>query len=258
MSDIPLGRFCWFDLMTTNPDDAPSFYGAIAGWGTMPYENSPEPYTLWVNGEEPIGGVMALPAEAAAAGAPPHWIAYISTPDIAATTAKAKSLGGSVVMEMDMPEVGQIALYADPQGAVIGAYQPLDDTPGHDGPPNVGEFSWHELATTGWEGAWDFYSELFGWEKTDAMDMGEMGMYQMYRGVTEVPLGGMFDKPPEMPMNAWLYYVRVPDVNAAIEKVKELGGQVLNGPMEVPGGDMIAQCLDNQGAAFAVHSTAAS
>jgi len=31
---------------------------------------------------------------------------------------------------------------------------------------------------------------------------------------------------------------------------------VLNGPMEVPGGDMIAQCMDPQGAMFAVHHTA--
>jgi hypothetical protein len=53
-----------------------------------------------------------------------------------------------------------------------------------------------------------------------------------------------------------MYYVRVPDVNAALEKVTALGGKVLNGPMEVPGGDMIAHCLDPQGAAFALHASA--
>ena len=106
-----------------------------------------------------------------------------------------------------------------------------------------------------WESEWDFYSELFGWQKGDAMDMGEMGTYQMYnRGAH--PLGGMFKKPPEMPVTAWLFYVRVPDINGAVEKIKELGGTVMNGPMEVPGGDMVAQCLDPQGAAFAVHATA--
>ena len=70
------------------------------------------------------------------------------------------------------------------------------------------------------------------------------------------PLGGMFNKPAEMPMSAWLFYIRVPDVNAAVEKIEELGGTVLNGPMEVPGGDWVAQCADPQGAAFAVHVTA--
>lgn len=65
----------------------------------------------------------------------------------------------------------------------------------------------------------------------------------------------MFNKPAEMPGPPfWLYYIMVPDVKAVVEKIKGLGGQILNGPMEVPGGDLIAQCLDPQGAAFAIHS----
>ena len=54
-------------------------------------------------------------------------------------------------------------------------------------------------------------------------------------------------------MPHWLAYVTVPDVEAVAAKVTALGGQVLNGPMDVPGGDTIAQCLDPQGAAFALH-----
>jgi predicted enzyme related to lactoylglutathione lyase len=52
----------------------------------------------------------------------------------------------------------------------------------------------------------------------------------------------------------WGIYFRVPDVNAAADSVKGNGGQVLNGPMEVPGGDMIVNCMDPQGAAFSLHS----
>ena len=58
-----------------------------------------------------------------------------------------------------------------------------------------------------------------------------------------------------MPVSAWLPYVRVPDAQVTAAKVAERGGTILNGPMEVPGGDLIAQCRDPQGAAFAVHST---
>jgi predicted enzyme related to lactoylglutathione lyase len=57
-----------------------------------------------------------------------------------------------------------------------------------------------------------------------------------------------------MPVSAWLYYALVSDVKKSVDEVKNLGGQILNGPMEVPGGDLIAQCLDPQGAAFALHS----
>jgi predicted enzyme related to lactoylglutathione lyase len=104
--------------------------------------------------------------------------------------------------------------------------------------------------------AFSFYQRLFGWEKTDAVDMGEMGVYQMYtRKGGDFPLGGIFAKPAEMPVSAWLYYAKVNDVQKSVEEVKKLGGQILNGPMEVSGGDFVAQCLDPQGAAFALHST---
>ena len=82
--------------------------------------------------------------------------------------------------------------------------------------------------------------------------MGEAGIYQLY-GLGGPPMGGMFNKFDEMPgPPMWLFYISVDDVTAAVEKVKELGGQVVNGPIEVPGGDFIAQCLDPQGALFAV------
>lgn len=255
MSDTPLGRFCWFDLMTTDPDAAPDFYGQVAGWRAEEWDGGPEPYTMWMNGEAPVDGVMELPEEAAQAGAPPHWLVYVSTPDVKGTTAKAKELGATVLAEIEVPTVGEIVVMSDPQGAVFAVFQPSGDTPGHDGPPAMGEFSWHELATDGWEGAWSFYSELFGWEKTDAMEVGDMGTYQMY-GRGAHPLGGMWNRPAEMPACCWLFYVRVPDVAVAAERVKELGGQVLRGPMEVLGGDWVAQCMDPQGAAFAVHSIA--
>ena len=85
--------------------------------------------------------------------------------------------------------------------------------------------------------------------------MGDGWIYQIY-GRNNLPLGGMFNKPPEMEgPPTWLYYIKVDSVDNAVEQVKELGGQVLNGPMDVPGGDKIAQCLDPQGAVFALHSS---
>jgi predicted enzyme related to lactoylglutathione lyase len=258
MSDTPTGRFCWYELMTTDPGAAPGFYQAVTGWSTEGWEGGSDPYTMWVNGDTPLGGIMELPEEARDQGAPPHWLPYISTPDIEDTTTKAKDLGASVLVgPMELPEVGAITVLQDPQGAVFSAFQPATSTPGHDGPAAVGEFSWHELATTDWESAWAFYSELFGWQRGDAMDMGEMGTYQMYhRGAH--PLGGVFNKPPHMPAPCWILYVRVADVAAAAGQVTAMGGKVLNGPMEVPGGDLIVQCTDPQGAMFALHQAAPS
>ncbi len=257
MSDYPLGRFCWYDLMTLDPGAAEGFYKEVAGWGTDIWQGGEMPYTMFTNGGKPLGGVMQLPEEAKAQGAPPHWLAYVSVPDVRETTAKAKALGAHVHVEpQEIPNAGSFAVLADPQGAVFAVFTPKEEMPGQAEPPGKGEFSWHELATTDHVAAFDFYADLFGWQKTDAMDMGDMGIYQMY-GAGNSTLGGMFNKPAEMPASPhWLYYIRVDNVNAAVEKVKALGGQVLNGPMEVPGGDTIAQCMDPQGAAFALHSSA--
>jgi hypothetical protein len=139
---------------------------------------------------------------------------------------------------------------------VFAAYTPAGEPGGHDGEPAIGEFSWNELATTDYSAAFEFYRALFGWVKTNSFDMGPAGLYQMY-GRKGRTLGGMFKKPPEMPgPPCWVYYIRVPSADAAANKVKAMGGQVVNGPMEVPGGDRIAQCLDPEGAMFAVHSKA--
>ncbi len=251
----PTGRFCWHELLTSDPEAAAAFYGEVIGWGTGEWgEGETEtPYHLWMNQGVPVGGMMELPEHLTSAGVPPHWLLYVSTPDADACAAQAESLGGSVLEMVDVDQVGRMAVLKDPLDAVFVAYQPTDVTPGHDELAQPGEFSWRELATTDWEAAWAFYSELFGWQEADRMDMGEAGIYQMFhRGAH--PLGGFYNRPPEMPVSAWLNYVRVPDAFAAAKKVAELGGKVLNGPMEVPGGGFIAQCLDAQGAAFAVHS----
>ena len=57
-----------------------------------------------------------------------------------------------------------------------------------------------------------------------------------------------------MPPPNWLSYIRVDAVKPVADQVAQLGGTVINGPMEVPGGDWIAQCIDPQGAAFALHA----
>lgn len=248
------GRYAWYDLMTTDPTAAQAFYTQLIGWGTQEWEGGSMPYTMWTNDDTPMGGLMELPEDARAGGAPPHWLGYIAAPDLEATVAKATALGAQVyVPPTAIPAAGAFAVLADPLGAVFAVYSSPQD-PGPEHPPERGEVSWRELATTDYEAAFGFYAALFGWREADRMDMGEAGVYQMF-GRGEQPLGGIFNKPVEMQGPPfWLYYFKVDDVRQAVETVRELGGQILNGPMEVPGGDMVAQCLDPQGAAFALHS----
>ena len=253
------GRFVWYDLMTSDPEAAEDFYGQLIGWGTQLMDGGDKPYKMWTNNETPLGGVMELPEEARAAGAPPHWMAYVAVEDVDAAVEQAVGLGGSTLHPPTSIEgAGRFAVLADPQGAVFAVYAHAGEEESPSGPLQVGQFSWNELATSDYKGAFAFYSDLFGWEPQEAMDMGEAGIYQLY-GLDSAPLGGMFNKPDEMPgPPMWLNYISIGDVTTGVEKVKSLGGQVVNGPMEVPGGDLIAQCLDPQGVLFALHSSASS
>jgi predicted enzyme related to lactoylglutathione lyase len=250
-----LGRFLWYDLMTTDPAGAIKFYGAVAGWGTTQWQG-PTPYTMWTVGDGMIGGVMQLPPDA---GAPPHWIGYIGAPDSEAFVGDAERLGGKVLVKpTDIPSVGKYAVLQDPQGAVFAIYTPANASPDVPVPPPVGHFSWHELATTDSAAASQFYRTLFKWDSIQDHDMGPMGIYRILgRGGKQMI--GMFTRPPEMPGGpAWLHYIRVPSTDAAASTATAHGGKVINGPMDVPGGDRIAQIIDPQGGMFAVHSIAGS
>ena len=254
MSDMAKGRIVWHDLMTPDVQSAVSFYTKTVGWGTEPFSiGSGPPYTMWTASGTPLGGVMGLAPEIA--DMPPHWLAYVTVPNVDETAEQAVALGGSVRKEpTDSPTVGRFSVIADPQGATICIWTPIDAAAADDAPPKLGEFSWHELATTDVAGALDFYTKLFGWTAGPSHDMGPMGTYQIFER-NGVQLGGMFTGPSDHPIPPnWLGYVRVDSADRAAERVTQNGGKVLNGPMEVPGGSRIAQCQDPQGGMFAVHS----
>jgi predicted enzyme related to lactoylglutathione lyase len=248
------GRLVWHELMTTDPKAAEPFYAGVVGWSTAPFEGIGMPYTMWMRGEMPEGGLMVLTEQERQAGVPPNWLMYVGTPDVDATAREAETLGGRVVVPpTDIPNVGRFAVIADPQGAVFAVHASANPSPAPDAPPQVGQFSWHELATSDSEAALAFYGRLFGWTLTRTEDLGALGPYRMF-GDGGFTFGGMFTMPPDMgvPPN-WLLYVRVPDIQRAADEVRARGGQVLTGPHEVPGGDWVAKCLDPQGAAFALH-----
>lgn len=248
------GRFSWVELMTPDPAAAQAFYQKVVGWGATKMEGGPVEYTLFTAGERPVAGLMALPPDAAAMGAPPSWLGYIEVPDVNGTIDQALKLGAKVVAPaMDIPQAGRFAVLQDPQGAafgVIASAHPL--APETD--PAALEFSWHELTTSDQAGAIAFYQQLFGWEKKSELDMGEMGVYHMF-GRDRFTYGGIMTKPPQAPGTYWLYYVRVSDTaDAAADRAVRLGAKIMVPPMDVPGGDRVAVLRDPQGAVFGVHS----
>ncbi len=253
---MAVGRFCWYDLMTTDVEAGKNFYTSVIGWGIEKWDNADFDYPMWTTARGPIGGAAALPEEAQAAGSPPHWIAYVEVADINTATTRVQELGGAVHMAAtEIPDTGEFAVVADPQGAVFALYQPKGNS-SEATMPEAGDFSWNELMTSNHDDALEFYSALFGWESTEVHEMAPGAEYVIYgQPGNPMPLGGMFTKTEEMqgPPAAWVYYITVDGLEDTLDKVRGNGGQVIVEPMEVPGGDRIAHCVDPQGAFFALH-----
>jgi uncharacterized protein len=253
-----LGRPLWYELITTDMKAAETFYKTVVGWKTAPFKDSPQPYTMFNRGGDiPVAGVMPRPD---GMNAPPFWAMYVGVPKLEEGAAHIKRLGGKECSPViEVPTVGRMQMMTDPQGAAFYIYEPANTNQRPEAAPEIGEGSWHELMTTDAPAALKFYSDVFGWQPSETMDMGEMGKYYMFNRPHGM-IGGMMNTPPQMaqvPPN-WQIYFRVPDINAAIERIKANGGQILNGPMEVPGGDWIVNAMDPQGAAFSLHAKKAS
>ena len=249
--DSNTGRFAWYELLTTDPKAAVAFYTEVVGWKTQVLEGGA--YTMWVGSQGPLGGTDQLPEQAKQMGAPSHWMAHVEVADVDKTVARVRELGGRVYVEpIDVPTIGRFAVIADPQGAAISVFKPIEAMAPHDSSKH-GEFCWRELLTVDHKAAFAFYSELLGWEHLADHDMGPMGNYLLY-GRNGQQLGGMFNMLKDMGAPpSFLYYVNVDDLDAALARAKGLGAKMLNGPMEVPGGARVVVLQDPQGAVFSLH-----
>lgn len=250
------GQFVWYELLTPEPEAAKKFYSSVAGWGTQPFDKD---YTMWTTAGDPFAGLYRLGPEMRQQGVPPNWMPYVESSNVDETVRLATSLGGKVtVPASDIPNVGRFAVLQDPQGATFGVYKASGPSRSWNGTPVLGRFSWHELMTTDYRKAFEFYQKLFGWEKTGEMDMGGGNMYFMY-GKGQ-PYGGIFNRHGDM-LNMrpfWMVYIYVKDVRKAVETATKNGASVHRPPMEVPGGGTIAILADPQGAAFALHGSSAT
>ena len=119
------GALCWADLQTRDREKAKKFYGGLFGWKFSPgKDKNPNGYQHIRNGQEYIGGLpepRTMPA-----GVPPHWLAYIQSPDCDAQTVRARELGASILVQPTTVE-GQLrfSVLADPQWAVFALFTPV-------------------------------------------------------------------------------------------------------------------------------------
>jgi uncharacterized protein len=244
------GTPCWVDLATPDIEAAVSFYGDLFGWQVPELPNSAEMggyRRAKLNGKD-VAGVMPLMEE----GQPTAWGTHVSVPDAEATMDAVRAAGGEVLVEpMEIADYGKMSVFADPTGAVCGAWQP-NAFAGAELVNEPGSLSWNELETRNPGTAREFYGAVFGWG-FEEQHGGPMEGYNLLQ-VGDAPVGGMANiagmVPDEVP-DHWMTYFAVENADEAVEKVKAGGGGVSFGPTDIPVG-RFAMVTDPFGAAFAV------
>lgn len=243
------GTFSWVDLATTDPVDAKSFYAGLFGWEVEDDDSGGAVYTMCRVEGDAVCGLFEMPEDMRAAGLPSSWTSYVTVADADVAPADAKGLGGGVLRDaFDVMDIGRMAVLADPQGAAFAVWQPRARI-GAKRVNDVGCLCMNELATTDVDAARSFYERLCGW-RTETWDTGPDGppIVVAYNG--QKLNAGLAAAEEGAPVR-WRPVFTVESTEAAVERMRELGGEELLGPTELPDGS-IAVAHDPQGAVFAM------
>jgi predicted enzyme related to lactoylglutathione lyase len=185
-------------------------------------------------------------------GQPTAWATYVSVADADQTADRVKAAGGSVMVSpMDVTDIGRMAIFADPTGAVFGVWQPKTFA-GADLVNEPNSLCWNEVHTRDPERDKAFYSSVFGWAAGRPSFEGAPESYTVWE-LAGKPVGGMMQMteemfPPDVPPH-WSVCFAVADIDATVAKARERGATVVAEPVDMPIG-RFAAVIDPQGAWF--------
>lgn len=249
----PEGTPIWYELLTSDAKASTAFYEAVVGWKVQPPVPGASPHYQMIDAPNAhIGGLMQLTDEMRANGAHPTWLFYVGVDDVDATVEKVVAAGGKILMNaFDIPNVGRVAMIADPQGNPLYVMRGgMDMASTVFERTGMGKCNWNELATPDPEAGNAFYAKVFGWKYPEKMAIPGLGDYVFVDVAGSGTRIGATMKQAPGAKPGWLFYFRVPDLRASVAAITKGGGKVLHGPMPVPGGDQVIVAVDPEGAPF--------
>jgi predicted enzyme related to lactoylglutathione lyase len=251
MPEYAPGTPSWVELSTPDTDASAAFYNGLLGWSaTDPGSEETGGYRMFQQGDQNVAGLMGHMQE----GQPTAWATYISVADAEDTAQKVKDAGGSVMMgPIDVMDIGRMAVFSDPAGAVFGVWQPKSFT-GADLVNVPNSLCWNEVLTRDAASAKEFYPSVFGWVAGRPTFPGAPDSYTVWE-LDGTGIGGMMQMtdeyfPPEIPSH-WSVCFAVADCDATVAKGRDLGATVVQEPMDMPIG-RFAGFIDPQGASLTV------
>lgn len=247
------GTPIWYELLTSDADAGEAFYHRVVGWSRAPSPPAAGGMDYRIQAApdgEAVAGLMKMPD---GMGSGPAWMTYFGVDDVDAAVAAIAAAGGSIHMPATTMEgIGRMAMAADPWGASFyvmrgesdedstSFLQSCDARPGH--------AVWNELTTPAQDEAIAFYAEQFGWTQDGAMPMGPLGDYKFLKSGDDAIGAAMGPAPNGRP--GWQPYFMADDIDAAMMRLKDAGGSLVQGPDEIPGGGFAVVADDPQGARF--------
>ena len=214
----------WIDLSTSDAAASREFYSRLFGWQI---EVNPDPqyggYALAKIGGKDVAGIgpKMMPE------APTAWSVYVGTSDVAGLTGKVQAAGGTVIAPpMQVGDQGSMAVFQDPSGAFISAWQPAMMEGGiMTGTP--GAYRWAELSSRGLDKALAFYAAAFGWDhKTTPMGEGQPPYVEFL--IDGESIAGAMEMNPMVPAEVpsyWMVYFAVGDVEGAFRRAIDAGAR---------------------------------
>lgn len=236
-SNYTYGMFVWRELYTTDMEASRRFYGELLGWKITKAEMPGVDYYLAHAGEKQVAGLFAPDN-----GTPSMWNSYVSVPDVDAAAAAASASGAKVINgPMDIPGIGRMATFLDPQGALLSVYKDAKGDPPGGQMPKAGEFCWEQLETTDLAAAKAFYPKVVGWQVQDFNGIVVFGMGP------KAGAASVHEAQPGVPAH-WSAHVAVPKLADANARATRLGATVLVERIDVPTVGSFSVVRDNVGA----------
>ncbi len=115
---------------------------------------------------------------------------------------------------------------------------------------SIGRFVWHDHLSPDPKAAVGFYTALFGWRAVRTEQTPRGPYVQFSDGLQEA--GGFMVAPEGQAASGWVPYVSVERCDAALGRLRELGGRVHIGPIDVPAVGAFASIRDDQGAELSI------
>ena len=237
------GTPCWFDLFSSDPDAAASFYANVLGWAIESGGPESGGYKMCILGDRPVAGIMGQSADGVAS----TWTPYLRSSDLTSTLAAVAQAGGSTIVgPMDVLDLGHLAVVLDVTGASIGVWEPSTfEGAGRVGEP--GAYLWAELTTSSLDRSTAFFEEVFGLVATEESAQSNDAR-QFTKGGHPI-IGMVAHEPADGVADSWTLTFMVSDLEDTLVRAVT-SGAFLGGPIvELPVGRH-ATVTDPTGAMF--------